>query len=177
MEKMSIKKSVFLIGFMGVGKSSIALELSRLLSVKRVEMDEFIVQQEGMSIPELFRVHGEEYFRTVESAAVVTLSQREPMVISCGGGVPLREENVRNMRQRGIVVQLTARPETVFERVRHDENRPLLKGNMNVGYITELMAQRQPHYDRAADFSVSTDGKSVSEICHEIEAKLPANEM
>lgn len=171
-----MKKRVFLIGFMGVGKSSIAAELSRLLEINSVEMDEFIVQQEGMTIPELFQVHGEDYFRAVESAAVVTLGEREPMVISCGGGVPMREENVKNMKQRGVVVQLTAKPETIFERVRHDENRPLLKGNMNVGYITQLMEQRQPHYDRAADFSVSTDGKSVSEICREIETKLLAGQ-
>lgn len=167
-----MKKSVFLIGFMGVGKSSITLELGRLLGLDTVEMDEFIVQQEKRSIPEIFDQDGEAYFRQVESAAVVTLGAGEPRVISCGGGVPLREENVKNMKKYGTVVLLTARPETIFQRVCHDRNRPLLKDNMNVDYIASLMAQRQPYYDRAADFAVATDGKTTAEISREVAALL-----
>lgn len=69
------------------------------------------------------------------------------------------EENRKNMKKFGTVVLLTARPETIFERVRHDQNRPLLKDNMNVEYIASLMAQRQPAYQQAADLTVSTDGQ------------------
>lgn len=167
-----MKKSVFLIGFMGVGKSSITLELGHLLGLDTVEMDEFIVQQEKRTIPEIFDQDGEGYFRQVESAVVVTLGEGKPRVISCGGGVPLREENVKNMKKYGTVVLLTARPETIFQRVRHDQNRPLLKDNMNVDYIASLMAQRQPYYDRAADFAVSTDGKTTAEISREVAALL-----
>ena len=109
-----VKKSVFLIGFMGVGKSSITLELGHLLGLDTVEMDEYIVQQEGRSIPEIFDQDGEGYFRQVERAVVVTLGEGEPRVISCGGGVPMGEENRKNMKQYGTVVLLTARPETIF---------------------------------------------------------------
>lgn len=70
------------------------------------------------------------------------------------------------------MVLLTARPETIFERVRHDQNRPLLKDNMNVEYIASLMAQRQPAYQQAADLTVSTDGKTPAEISREVAALL-----
>ena len=161
-----------MIGFMGVGKSSIALELGHLLGLHTVEMDDYIVQQEGRSIPEIFDQDGEAYFRQVESAVVVTLGESEPCVISCGGGVPMREENRKNMKKYGAVVLLTACPETVFQRVRHDQNRPLLKDNMNVDYIASLMAQRQPAYEQAADFAVSTDGKTPAEISREVAGLL-----
>lgn len=176
MEEKREKKSVFLIGFMGVGKSSITLELGQLLGLDTVEMDEWIVQQEGRSIPELFDQNGEAYFRQVESAAVVTLGAGEPRVISCGGGVPLRAENVENMKRYGTVVLLTAQPETIFQRVRHDQNRPLLKDHMSVEYIASLMAQRQPYYDNAAELRVSTDGKTTGEISREIVALLQERE-
>ena len=167
-----VKKSVFLIGFMGVGKSSITLELGRLLGLDTVEMDDYIVQQEGRSIPEIFDQDGEGYFRQVERAVVVTLGEGEPRVISCGGGVPMGRENRKNMKQYGTVVLLTARPETIFQRVCHDQNRPLLKDNMNVAYIASLMAQRQPYYEQAADVTVSTDGKTPAEISREVAALL-----
>ena len=167
-----VKKSVFLIGFMGVGKSSITLELGHLLGLDTVEMDDYIVQQEGRSIPEIFDQDGEGYFRRVERAVVVTLGEGEPRVISCGGGVPMGEENRKNMKQYGTVVLLTARPETIFQRVCHDQNRPLLKDHMNVEYIASLMAQRQPYYEQAADVTVSTDGKTPAEISREVAALL-----
>ena len=157
---------------MGVGKSSITLELGHLLGLDTVEMDDYIVQQEGRSIPEIFDQDGEGYFRQVERAVVVTLGEGEPRVISCGGGVPMGEENRKNMKQYGTVVLLTARPETIFQRVCHDQNRPLLKDNMNVEYIASLMAQRQPYYEQAADVTVSTDGKTPAEISREVAALL-----
>lgn len=93
-------------------------------------------------------------------------------MISCGGGVPLRQGNVDNMRACGVIVLLTAAPETIFSRVRHNQNRPLLAGNMNVEYIAQLMEQRRARYQAAADYQVSTDGKTVEEICREIVARL-----
>lgn len=71
-------------------------------------------------------------------------------MISCGGGVPLRQGNVDNMRACGVIVLLTAAPETIFSRVRHNQNRPLLAGNMNVEYIAQLMEQRRARYQAAA---------------------------
>ena len=84
----------------------------------------------------------------------------------------MREENVKAMKESGKIVLLTASPETILERVKHDENRPLLKGNKNVEFIREMMEKRRPHYEAAADIIVKTDGKFISDICKEILNKM-----
>ena len=158
-EKDGMTSPLFLIGFMGVGKSSIAARLGQLLGVPAREMDDYIEEKVGLSIPEIFDQRGEAFFREVESATVAELGSQGPQVISCGGGVPMRQENVDCMRACGVIVLLTATPETIFQ---------LLKGNMNVEYIAQLMEQRRERYEAAADCRVSTDGKTVEEICREI---------
>lgn len=160
--------NIVLIGFMGTGKSTIAKSLSEILSMTVLEMDEEIVRREGMSIPEIFESKGETYFRDLETDLLIEMQSQKAMIISCGGGVPLRERNVAEMKKNGKVVLLTAAPETILERVKNDDNRPLLKGNKNVAYITELMKQRQRKYEAAADIIVSVDKKSVQEICREL---------
>ena len=90
------------------------------------------------------------------------------MVVSCGGGVILREENVREMKKSGRIVYLAATPETILERVKDSEDRPLLKGKKNVADIQELMNQRKEKYEAAADIIVRTDGKTAENICMEI---------
>lgn len=168
-----LQAPLFLIGFMGVGKSSIADRLGQLLGVPAQEMDDYIEAQIGLPIPEIFRQRGEPFFREAESAAVIALGNQAPQVISCGGGVPMRQANVDHMRACGRIVLLTAAPETIFQRVCHNQNRPLLKDNMNVAYIAQLMKQRRTQYEAAADHRVSTDGKTVEEICREIVDLLP----
>lgn len=161
-------KNIFLIGFMGCGKSTIARRLSEKLGVTQVEMDEQIVQEQGMPITEIFEKYGEEHFRDIETALVHRLQAEDGVVVSCGGGAVLREENRKMMKESGVIVWLTAEPETILERVKHGTDRPILNGHMNVEYITELMAKRHDCYDAAADYAVATDGKSREEICEEI---------
>lgn len=161
-------KNIFLIGFMGSGKSTIAKILSEKLGVTQVEMDEMIVQEQGMPITDIFAKYGEEHFRDVETDLVRRLQEREGVVVSCGGGAVLREENRSMMKAAGAIVLLTAKPETILERVKHSTNRPVLNGHMNVEYITELMEKRRACYEEAADFVVATDDKSREEICEEI---------
>lgn len=163
-----MKKHIFLIGFMGCGKSTNAKRLAEMTGRVRIEMDEEIAADEGMEVQEIFRVHGEPYFRDLETKLVNDLAEREPSVVSCGGGTVLREENVAMMKTEGVVVLLTASPETVYERIHETGDRPVLKGNMNVPYIRELMEKRRPSYEAAADFRVATDGKTAEEICREI---------
>ena len=160
--------NIFLIGFMGVGKSTIARLLSDKLNMKLVEMDETIEAEQNMTIPQIFETRGEEAFRDMESALVERISEGENSVISCGGGAVLREKNVTNMKKNGKVVFLTATPETIFERVRDTTNRPLLAGNMNVEYIAKLMECRRSLYENAADVTISTDAKSEEMILKEI---------
>jgi shikimate kinase len=163
-----IKGSLFFIGFMGAGKSSVSSALGKMLEREVVEMDECISRREGMSIPEIFAQKGEPYFRQCETTLLRDCAQWEPMVVSCGGGVPMREENVAAMRASGTVILLTARPEVILARVRDDHNRPLLEGHKDVPYISNLMEQRRPKYEAAADITVDTSDLSVQEICNEI---------
>lgn len=157
-----------LIGFMGTGKSTIANKLKEKLKVEQIEMDALIAEEAGMSIPEIFEKYGEEYFRDLETEMLQKFQDRKPVVVSCGGGAVLRDKNIEIMKGQGKIVLLTAKPETVFERVRYSNDRPVLNGNMNVEYIKELMEKRKARYEMAADIVVATDGKTVEDICQEI---------
>ena len=163
-----IKGSFFLIGFMGAGKSSVAAALGNALKREVLEMDQCISEQEKMSIPEIFAQKGEAYFRQCETQLLRDCANREPQVVSCGGGVPMRQENVEAMRACGTVILLTARPEVILERVKDDHNRPLLEGHKDVPYISGLMEQRRPHYEAAADVTVETSDLTIQEVCREI---------
>ena len=160
--------NLFLIGFMGAGKSSVSAGLGRMLGREVVEMDERIAAQEGMSIPELFAQKGEPYFRACETALIKSFAQGAPRIVSCGGGVPLREENVAAMRESGTVVLLTASPEVILERVKDSEERPLLQGHKDVPYIAALMEQRRPKYEAAADITVDTSQLNIEEVCRQV---------
>ena len=146
--------NIFLIGFMGAGKSTVAGELKDKLEMDRVEMDQMIVENRGMSISEIFDEFGEAYFRNLESNTLIELQKRKQTIVSCGGGVVMREEN--------------------YERVKDSDERPILNGNMNVEYISGLMEKRKERYEAVADVTVATDGKNVTQICEEIIAKLIA---
>lgn len=163
-----MNNNIFLIGFMGAGKSTIARTLMKTYNLRLIEMDEQIEAEQGMKIPEIFKEKGEEYFRQLETALLVDLQSQESMVVSCGGGVPMRDCNVEAMKKSGKVIYLSAKPETIYERVHDSHNRPLLEGNMNVAYIAQLMEKRLPKYLDAADAEVVTDGRTADEICMEI---------
>ncbi len=167
-----INCNIFLIGFMGAGKSTIARTLQRELGFPLVEMDERIVQEQGMSINDIFAQYGEAHFREIESQLVVDLGKQEPSIVSCGGGVVVRPENTQNMKKSGRIVLLKASPETIFERVKNSTDRPILNGHMNVEYIAELMEKRRVLYEEAADITIQTDGKTREQICEEIIGKL-----
>lgn len=160
--------NIFLIGFMGVGKSTIARILAKELNAKLVEMDETIEAEAGITINEIFEKYGETHFRDLESALVARIAGEGSAVVSCGGGAVLREENVANMKKNGTVIFLSATPETIYERVHTSTNRPLLNGNMNVEYIAQLMEKRRAVYEKAADVTIVTDDKELSDIIAEI---------
>ena len=157
--------NIMLIGFMGSGKTTVADYLGHMLEMEHVDTDAMIVNWMGMSISDMFRNYGEAYFRNLESNTLLALRERKQLIISCGGGITLRPENVKIMRSRGVVVWLTATPETVYDRLHLFTDRPLLNGNMNIPYIAELMKEREPRYANAADVRVPTDGLTVHEIC------------
>jgi shikimate kinase len=160
--------NIFLIGFMGTGKSTVSEKLHQMMQMELVDMDERIVQREGMPISQIFEKSGETYFRDVETQVLVELKNEGNTVVSCGGGVVVRSENIRHMKENGKIVLLTATPETVYERVRYSGSRPILNGHMNVEHIKELMQKRQALYEEAADVIIATDGKDIATICKEI---------
>ena len=165
--------NIVLIGFMGTGKSTLAKYLSKTFSMEIIEMDELIAQREKMSIPDIFSIHGEGYFRNLETNLLKEMQTKQNKIISCGGGAALRAENVIEMKKNGKVVLLTASPETILERVKHDNSRPILKGRKNVEGISELIEQRREKYEAAADIIISTDHKNIRQICDELTDLLP----
>lgn len=167
-----ISRSIFLIGFMGAGKSTIARALQRELGFPLIEMDERIVKEQGMSINDIFAQYGEDHFRDIESQLIVDIGKEEPSIVSCGGGVVVRPQNTQNMKKIGRIVFLKATPETIYERVKNSTDRPILNGHMNVEYIAELMEKRRALYEAAADITIQTDGKTRELICEEIIGKM-----
>ena len=167
-EGLSMEGHIFLIGFMGVGKSTVSRLLSRKLGREEVDTDGMIVQQEGRSIPEIFEQSGEEYFRRLETGVLDELAGEAPCIVSCGGGMAMREENVAKMKALGTVIFLTAQPETIYDHVKDSTHRPLLNGNMNIPYIRKLMEAREPKYQVAADCVVVTDGWTPEQVAEEI---------
>ena len=160
--------NLFLIGFMGAGKSSVSAGLGNLLNLPVVEMDEYISKKENMSISEIFEKKGEAYFRKCETDLLKSCCTKEARIISCGGGVAMREENVKIMHSCGTVILLTAAPEVILERVKDSDDRPLLQNKKNVKDIKALMEQRRPKYEAAADVTIDTSDLDIKQVCQSI---------
>lgn len=164
-------KNIVLTGFMGTGKSAVGRELAGRLGMRLVEIDEEIEKAEGITISEIFSRYGEAYFRDRETEMVKRFSGERGVVISTGGGVVLREENMNALRGNGIIVCLTATIDTILGRTGRSGDRPLL----NVGdlrkKIEELLEFRRPYYEKA-DIIIETDSRSPYEIAGEIIRKI-----
>lgn len=159
-----LQHHIFLIGFMGSGKSTVAAALSRRLAVPALDSDTCIEQELGCSIADFFLREGEQAFRDRETAFLQDLQNQAPCLISCGGGMALRSENRALMRSLGSVIFLTATPETVFMRIGADTTRPLLKDKKTLADIADMMQARLPLYEDAASLKIATDHLSPSEI-------------
>ena len=163
-----MQEHIFLIGFMGAGKTTVSRKLGECSGAEVLDTDQMLVEQEGKTISRIFEEDGEAYFRDRETELLRTLQGRKPAVISCGGGVPLQAENGLLMKQCGKVIWLDATPETIYERVKNSTERPLLNGNMNVPYIRKLMESRREAYASCASHVIETDGRNFAEIVEEI---------
>lgn len=166
--------NIALIGFMGTGKTTISRALSMITGLAEIDVDQYIVETEGMSINEIFEQKGEQGFRDIETEALRKIAGMEGQIISCGGGAVLRDENVDILKKSGEIVLLKATPETVFNRVKNDTHRPILNKNMSVEYVEELMKQREPRYVSVTDLQVSVDCNDRVKVCCEILKALKA---
>jgi shikimate kinase len=160
-------KNIALTGFMGTGKSEVGKALAKKLGYSFLDLDSEIEKKSGMKINDIFSRQGEEAFRDMESEAIRLVSDGDGLVISTGGGAVLRQENIDNLRKKGVVVCLSASPATIKHRLRGNANRPLLKVEDPLARIKELLAIRQPYYDKA-DLIVDTENKSPFQIADEI---------
>lgn len=160
---------IYLIGFMGTGKSSVAKLLSEISGIGFFDTDQLIEAKANMSVSDFFDAYGEEEFRKIETEVLRDISNDDNQkIVSCGGGLPLKEENCKLMKKSGKTILLTASPETVFNRIANNKERPLLRDNMNADYIEEMMEKRKDAYLKASDYIIYTDGKTPKAIAEEI---------
>lgn len=163
-----MKKNIVLIGFMGTGKSAIGRRLAARLNREFVDTDEEIERVTGKTIAQIFAKHGEKRFRSEEALMVKKVAARENLVIATGGGVVLNPENVRLLKENGILILLTADPEVIYRRVKRKKNRPLLEGSADLlSRIKELLAEREEAY-KVAEFSVDTGKHTIEESVEQI---------
>lgn len=157
-------KTIYLIGFMGSGKSTIAAELAKSLSTSYIDTDDYIENKHEVKIADIFNVSGEKVFRRYEILALKEVSSYD--VVSTGGGIVENEENFNTMNDTGVIVYLKTSFEEISRRLENDTNRPLWDNNINEK-IT-LYERRIPLYEKHADYVVVTDHKVVEDIVKEI---------
>ncbi len=164
-----LNQPVFLIGFMGSGKTSVARKLARKCGVASVDMDTYIERRENRSISEIFETDGEEAFRDIESEALTELLKLDPALIACGGGVITRPANCEAMTSSGLVVYLKVTPEEAAERISDVSTRPLFQ---DLSQARSRYEEREPLYEELADLTIETAGRPIPLIAQELQRKL-----
>lgn len=170
--RRSVAGSIFLVGLMGAGKTSVGRILARRLHKPFYDMDHEIEHATGVKIPVIFEIEGESGFRARESKVLAELVQKGEIVLATGGGAVLAEQNRRLLADHGTVVYLRATPRDLWLRTRHDKNRPLLQTADPLAKLEELFEQRDPLYREVADLVVDTGSQSVGLLAHRLESRL-----
>lgn len=164
--------SIFLVGLMGAGKTSVGKLLAKRLGKSFYDSDHVVESRTGVRIPVIFEIEGEPGFRARESAAIDELTQMKNIVLATGGGAILNESNRAALKARGTVVYLRASVDELWNRTRHDKNRPLLQTADPKARIQELMQQRDPLYREVAHFVVETGTQSLKSLITRLEGML-----
>jgi shikimate kinase len=165
--------NIFLVGLMGSGKTTIGRALARHRHVPFFDSDHEIEACCGVSIPTIFEIEGEAGFRRRESGKIEALTRRQGIVLATGGGAILDPANREHLKTRGTVVYLRCHPSELYQRTRHDRNRPLLRTEDPFGKLQELYAQRHPLYMETADIVLDTGRQSVHSLVRKLESSLP----
>jgi len=169
---MSKQDSIFLVGLMGAGKTTVGKLLAKHLGKTFVDADHEIEARTGVKIPVIFEIEGEAGFRKREEAVIADLTSRPNIVLGTGGGAVLSAHNRELLRAHGTVVYLRGTPEQLYERTRRDKNRPLLQGGDPLAKLRELFVQRDPLYREVADLVVDTGRQGVVGFARQIKDKL-----
>ena len=165
----SLTRPVFLVGFMGAGKTSAARKLARLAGLAAIDMDTYIERQEGRNASQIFAESGEAVFRAIETQVLRQLIAGEPALISCGGGVIVTPENRVLLREGGYVVYLQVTADEAAARINNYSTRPLFT---DLEAARRLIQERLPLYEEVADASVDTAGRGSGAVAREIFALL-----
>ncbi len=147
-----MKRNVVLIGLTGCGKSTVGKRLASKLKLPFIDMDDYIEEQEQMTIREIFATHGEPYFRERETEAAKALSEHDGCVIATGGGAILNPQNMEYLKKTGVVLYIDRTPEMILKKL-DVSNRPMLAADPT--YLYKLDAQRRPLYEAYADVTLS----------------------
>lgn len=164
--------NIFLVGLMGAGKTTVGRLIARHLNRPFIDSDHEIEKRTGVNIPLIFELEGEAGFRTREAAVIEELTEHRNIVLATGGGAVLSQRNRDNLRRNGIVIYLRAKVDDLWQRTRHDKNRPLLQTADPQEKLKELFAQRDPLYCEIADIIVDSGTQSVHALVHQIEEQL-----
>lgn len=164
--------TIFLIGFMGSGKSTIGSLLSATYDLTFVDTDVLIEQTTGQKIPDIFKMSGETVFRDYESSALKDVSGYD--VVATGGGIVERSSNIKKMKKHGTIVYLQTSFSEIEKRLIHSASRPLWKNNDRNGKI-DLFNRRHRLYKQSADKTILTDDRNAEEIVDEIANKFSFN--
>ena len=156
-------QNIVLVGFMGTGKTAIGKRIAKRLNMRFVNTDDIIEERQKRTIAEIFEESGEPCFRKIEKEVVKDVSDMDDVVVAAGGGVVLDEENVKNLKEKGVVVCLGATPSVIYERTKKYKHRPLLNVEDPVKKIHELLEYRAPFYARA-DHQVDTSDLTIEQV-------------
>ena len=167
--------SVYLVGMMGAGKTTIGKALARHLGREFVDSDRVLAERTGVAVATIFEIEGEEGFRRREGAVIAELAEGDDQVVATGGGSILAAENRRAMRESGTVVYLRARVESLWERTRHDTSRPLLATPDPRAKLQALLAEREPLYREAAHVTVDTGSQGTQAVVKRILSALASH--
>jgi len=168
------EKNIVLIGFMGCGKSLTSNKLAETLNREVISTDKLVEKKEGQPIAEIFEKSGEEYFRRIEKEIIKEIADQRGMIIDCGGGVALDEENMVNLKKNGHVIYLSASPKSIYNNIKDRSHRPLLNVADPELKIAELLEERKPYYEKA-DATINADHRAINQIAEDI-LKVVANE-
>ncbi|MBQ4645747.1 MAG: shikimate kinase [Candidatus Gastranaerophilales bacterium] len=158
---------IILIGMMGSGKSTISKALAQKNNLELIELDEIFEKQENISIKDFFKEFKEEKFRQIETEILKKALEKQNSIISTGGGIVLKKEN-RDLLENYFTIYLKASPETLFERLKNDNSRPLLQTQNPKKEIEKILSTREQYYSKAKQ-TIETDNKTKEEIIKEIE--------
>ncbi|MCU7814537.1 MAG: shikimate kinase AroK [Candidatus Thiodiazotropha sp. (ex Rostrolucina anterorostrata)] len=165
-------QSLFLIGPMGAGKTTVGKQLAEHYRMEFIDSDHEIQRRTGVDIPTIFEFEGESGFRQREHTVIDELTSREDIVLATGGGAVIREDNRKSLSARGVVIYLHCSVQQQFERTHRDKNRPLLSTSDPMKKLTTLMAERDPLYRQTADILVSTEGRNTPSVVQDIRKQI-----